>query len=179
MNKNQKIYIVGIIVVVVIAIGISIYFIFKSPAGTNNTGSNNNNQNNNQTSVVSLPPGEEEKIKQFVVLFVDLYNSYGSEDFKSAINEATYGTPDFQQKTLDKFNALEASTKEGYSLNTKTDINSFQVLAYKNNNLTVSVKGTATETQNNQTNSYAVVATVSFVNTNNQWIVSDCVISPQ
>lgn len=175
MNKNQKIYIIGIIAVIVFAIGLSVYFLFRS--STNNNGGNTGN--NNQTNVVSLPPGEEEKIKQFVVLFVDLYNSYGYEDFKSAINEATYGTPDFQQKTIDKFNEIQTNTKEGYSLVTKSDISSFQIIAYKNNRLTVSIKGVEIETQNDQTTDYNIAATVSFVNTNNQWVVTDCVIAKQ
>jgi hypothetical protein len=178
MNKNQKIYIVGIIAVIIFAIGLSVYFLFRSPAN-NNGGSTGNTGNNNQSNVVSLPPGEEEKIKQFVVLFVDLYNSYGYDDYKSAINEATYGTPDFQQKTIDKFNDIQAITKEGYNLVTKSDINSFQVLVYKNNRVTVSVKGVEVETQNNQTIDYNFIATVSFVNTNNQWVVTDCVIAKQ
>lgn len=178
MNKNQKIYIVGIIAVIVFAIGLSVYFLFRSPAN-NNGGNTGNNGNNNQSNVVSLPPGEEEKIKKFVVLFVDLYNSYGYDDFKSAINEATYGTPEFQQKTIDKFNEIQTNTKEGYSLVTKADISSFQIIAYKNNRLTVSVKGVEIETQNDQTTDYNIVATVSFVNTNNQWVVTDCVIDRQ
>lgn len=178
MDKQQKRLLIIGGVVVFIAISLSLFFLLRKPS--DNSGQSNQTANqgsdNTGTSFASLPPDEESRVKRFVKLFADLYNSYGHEDLKSAYNEATYGTPEFQEVTIQKFDALEQSLPEGFSQTTETDESTFRVLEVKGTKLVTSIRGMVTEISQTGETKYPVLISVDFVYQNNNWIVSRCTI---
>ena len=119
INFRSKSFIIISGAIVFLTLMILAWTLFRSANDSSNPNSNS------QTNIHILSPEEEQKIKEFVPLFVNLYNTYGYEDTNSALNEATYGTVNFQYSAIERFEQINSKLKAGDSVITRADPSTF------------------------------------------------------
>jgi hypothetical protein len=73
-----------------------------------------------------LPIVEEIRLRNFIPLFLEGYNSYTPQTLKAALNEATYGTVDFQYASIAHFEEIEQQIADDYFQRTRIDPASFR-----------------------------------------------------
>ena len=160
MKKIYKILIASIILVL-LALGLYVFLSDGSSSGTSNT-----------TPDYILSQSDEQRLQQFVKNFVELYNSYGYNDFKPALNIAGYGTIEFQQQNIERIQDLEGSMPEGFSISTTIDSTSFSYSYPEANTLTAGVKGVATEIRSGTVSEYPITVILELNFINNKFLVS-------
>ncbi|GEM_PF-4413868 len=184
MDTSSKKFRIILSLGIVLCVSLVLFAVFfarnkPSPQGVSQQTSEQTTENRPLTTLPArqLPPDEEVKVRRFVKLFVDLYNTYSDINIKSALNEATFGTPAFQAKAIEHFDTIEQSILPNSWVVTDTDEATFTYQLSQINTLVTTIAGTVKEKHDEQTISYPVLAEVKLVLVNNSWVVEDITIT--
>ncbi len=160
----------------VILVGFIIVQNLSSPAQPTGGGGINTTTPGSGTLPDYILSGPEEvKIKEFVKNFVNLYNTYSSNDISNLTALGDYQTIELQKKTVLLVENLQNSLPVGYSLTSQADMNTFAYKYPDANTLRVTVKGRAEEylNENVSAKNYIFTAELELQKNGNSWLVQD------